>query len=125
MVTAAIPHFVAFEVRNVTRRMRAVRCLPVRRQTAMVAVAWVEMVIDMAMEVPRSMEPRSGANKHAAIEPLRSVVAVGSAVIRGVIVVAVWTHRFRTVLHAKAHLGRMAAPEEQQERCGNKQILES
>lgn len=49
----------------------------------------------MAIPPPRmtAMEPRTGADKNAADEPIRAVVAVGRACIRVVIVVAVCADR--------------------------------
>ena len=49
----------------------------------------IERVVYFALEVVGAMKPRSNADEYAAIEPFRAVVAVGNAVIRGVIVVAV------------------------------------
>ena len=124
-MTAAIPDFVAFEMLHMARTMLAIRRLPVRRHMPVVAMVGIEVVIYVAVEVPGPMKPRPCANEDAAVEPFRAVVAVGSAIVRRVIVVAVRTHWFWAVLHAEADLRWTAASEEQQQGCGNKQIFES
>ena len=47
-----------------------------------------------AASVP-AMEPRAGANKYAAVEVIRAVVAVGHARVRGISIIAVRTIRRR------------------------------
>jgi len=63
---------------------------------AVVALAIVEVVIDVAVEVVGTMEPGAGADEYAAREPLGTVVAVGSAVVRGNFIVAIRAIRGRT-----------------------------
>lgn len=46
--------------------MLVVPALPAMRIRPMVALTVVEMVIDMSVEMLRPMEPRSGADEHAA-----------------------------------------------------------
>ena len=59
-----------------------------------VAVIWIEAVIDVAVEVVGPVEPRSGSDENAAVEPLGPVVPVWRAVVRSDVVVAIRTNRF-------------------------------
>jgi hypothetical protein len=59
------------------------------RMWANVTVMWIEAVINVAMEVVRAVEPRTGSDEHAAVEPLGPVVPVWGAVVWGGVVVAV------------------------------------
>ena len=59
-----------------------------------VAVTWIEAVIDVAVEVARAVEPRSGSDEHAATEPLGPVVPVWRAVVWGRVVIAIRANRF-------------------------------
>jgi hypothetical protein len=45
---------------------------------AMVAVAWVIVAINVPMEMVRTMKPRTCADEHAAVKPLRAIVTVGA-----------------------------------------------
>jgi hypothetical protein len=58
-----------------------------------VAVMWVEAVVHVPLEVVRAMEPGAGSDKDTAAEPLRPVVPVRGAAIRGVVEVTVWAGR--------------------------------
>src|ERR1017187_2227758 len=58
---------------------------------AVIAMLWIERVIDPAMEVVGAMKPRADTDENAAVEPFRAVVAVGNAVIRRVVIVTVGT----------------------------------
>lgn len=56
---------------------------------AMVTVAWIEVIIDMSMKVPRPVEPRSGANKDTSAKPLRAVIPIRRTVVRRKRIVAI------------------------------------
>jgi hypothetical protein len=86
-VTASITHFVSTEVIE--------RSVSVFRTWTSVAVMWIEAVINVAVEVVRTVEPRTGSDEHTAIEPLWPVVSVRSTVIRREVVVAVRAYWFR------------------------------
>ena len=58
-------------------------------KSSVVASARVEVAIDRAMEVMRSVEPWAGADEDAPVEPLGTIVPVGCAVVRRVVIVAV------------------------------------
>ncbi len=58
-----------------------------------VTVMWIEVVINVASEVVWAVEPGTGSDEHAAIEPLGPVVPVWGAVVWGGVVVAVRADR--------------------------------
>lgn len=78
---------------SVERNPLRVRRLAPSRHRTPVAVAIVERVIDVSVEAIGPVVPRTRADKYSAVEPLRSVVSVGSAIIRRSLVVAVRTNR--------------------------------
>jgi hypothetical protein len=49
----------------------------------------IETVIYMAVKICVAVKPRAGADEDATGKPFRTVVAIGSAGIRGVVIVAV------------------------------------
>jgi hypothetical protein len=66
------------------------------RMRTNVAMMWIEAVINVAVEAMRAVEPRAGSDKHAAVEPLRPVIAVWGAVIWREVVVAIRASRLRS-----------------------------
>jgi len=61
---------------------------PARRETAAVALAVIQMVIHMPVEMVPATEPRSSADEDSAVIPLRSVITVRRAGVRRSLVVA-------------------------------------
>ena len=91
-VAATIADFVAMEL-----RVRMLDCFFASGwHLAVVAVVDVEVVINVAAEVFSAVEPRAGSNEDTAGEPLRTVVAIGSAGVGRVVVIAVWAHGSRS-----------------------------
>jgi len=88
-MSAPIPHFIALEVRNVIDRVSLVGFVASVGRRAAIAVRNIVVVIHVTAEVGRPMKPRPHANEYAASEPFRAIVAIGSAGVRSVIVVAV------------------------------------
>jgi hypothetical protein len=80
-VALSIARFVSMEV---VEGLRAVL-----RKRSMITVAGVVAVVDVAVEAVRAVEPGTGSKKDAAYEPIGTVVAIGSAVIRGIVEVPV------------------------------------
>jgi hypothetical protein len=103
-VSVAVPLLVAVEMLDMAGGMIVICVVAAMRHGAVVSVVRIEVVIHVSMKVSGAMKPRAGANKHAAVEPLWTVIAVWGAVVRRPIVVAVWTHRCGTNVHADAHL---------------------
>jgi len=84
-VAAPITHLVSAEVIE--------GLVSTSRKWTTVAVMWIEAVIHVAVEVVGAMEPGAGSDKDTAAEPLRPVVPVWSAVVRGVVEVAIRANR--------------------------------
>lgn len=59
------------------------------RRWAVIALTVIEFMIDMAVEVVRTVEPRASADKYAACEPFRAVVSVRRAIVRRLFVVPI------------------------------------
>ena len=70
----------------------------------MIAMLWIKAVVHMAMKTSSAVEPRTGTDKDAAIEPLGTVVAIRSAVVGSVIVIAVRASGLRTNVDAYGDL---------------------
>jgi hypothetical protein len=58
-----------------------------------VAVMWIEAAINVAAEVVGAVEPRAGSDKHAAVEPLGTVVPIWGALVWGGVVKAIRASR--------------------------------
>ena len=85
-VPASITHFVSVEMVE--------RLVPAFRMWTRVAVLRIETVINVTMEVVRTVEPRAGSDEYATAEPLGPVVPVRSAVVWRVVVVAIRARGF-------------------------------
>jgi hypothetical protein len=84
-VTSSVPPLVCVEV--VERRLSATW------ERANVTVMRIIAIVDVAVEAVRAVKPGAGANKYAAGKPIGAIVAVGSAVIRGIVEVPIGAHR--------------------------------
>jgi len=62
------------------------------RKRTMVAMVWVEPIVNAAVKVTRAMKPRAGSDEQPAVEPIRAVRSIGCTVVRGDIVAAIWTN---------------------------------
>jgi hypothetical protein len=60
----------------------------------------VEAVIHVAMEARGAVEPRTYTDKQAVNKPIRPVVPIWSAVIRGVIEISIRTDGCNSDIHA-------------------------
>jgi hypothetical protein len=88
-VTTAITDFVSFEMGNLADGFVWFRFVaPVRRGT-LVSMIGVQTVIDVAVEVRRTVEPWAGSDEDAPGKPLRTIVTVGCASIGGSVVIPV------------------------------------
>ena len=96
-VASPVPRLVPLEV------VKALGSAP--RQRPAVAMMRIKAVVDMAVKAVRTMEPWASAKKHPTNKPIGPVVAVWSAVIRGIIEVSVRTYRSRSDVYANRHLG--------------------
>jgi len=98
-----VVHGLAMEFRAVLRRV-----LAAGREAAVIALAVVEMVIHMPVEMVSAVKPRSRADKDAAVVPLRPVIPVRRALIRRSFVVAIRAFRLRADFdrYLRRRLGR-------------------
>jgi hypothetical protein len=85
-VAASVTHLVSVEVIE--------GLVSTLRMWTRVAVMWIEAVIDVAVEVARTVEPGAGSDEHTAGEPLGPIVPVRGAIVWGDVVVAIRTNWF-------------------------------
>jgi len=85
-VSVAIGHVSCVEAMEV---IRGLMVTAVSRERAVIAVVGIIGVIYMAIEAIMTVEPRTGSDEDAAVEPLRTVVAVWGAVVGSVVIVAI------------------------------------
>ena len=84
-----IMHGLTVKLRAVFRRSSAAR-----RETSAIALAIVELMINVAVEVIRPVIPGAGADEDAAAsEPLGPIIAIRSAVVRRTFVVPIGANR--------------------------------
>jgi hypothetical protein len=84
-MTAARTHLVSMEVIE--------GLVSTSRKRTTVAVMWIEVVINVAVEVVGTVEPGSGSDEDSSAEPLWPVVSVWSAAVRGIVEVTIWANR--------------------------------
>jgi hypothetical protein len=58
-------------------------------ERAVITVVRVETVVHVAIEPMWPMKPGAGSDEHATVEPIRPVISVRSAVVRGVVKIAI------------------------------------
>lgn len=102
-MAAPIPRLIGLEMVEPLRS--------VLRKRPMVSVARIKAIVDVAIKAARSVEPGAGSEKHAANKPVGAIVAVGGAIVRGVIEIPVGANRGRSNVDADGDLGW---------RCGRK-----
>ena len=101
-MSAPIPHFIAVEVCRAAMIRR--RMFTAGGHYTVIAVMWIEMIVHMAMESMRAMEPWAGSNEDPIHKPRRSIISVRGAVIGRKVVITIWTNRFRADVDANADL---------------------
>jgi hypothetical protein len=74
------------------------------RQRPSVTVMRIKPVIDMSVKTVRAVKPRARSKKHPAHKPIRTVVAVRSTVIGGIVEVSVRTYRSWSDVYANCNL---------------------
>jgi len=99
LVAMWVMHCVAVKFRAVFRWM-----FTAGREVTVVALAIVEMMIDMSVEALRSVKPRSRTDEYAAYEPLRPIIPVRGAVIRRNFIISVRTNRRFSNAHRNLRL---------------------
>ena len=125
-MSAPVAHLVTVEVLEMAGRAIGGCMLTSLWKAAVVAVMLVKVVINIAMEVTRPMEPWPCADEQAVIEPLRPVITVGSAIVGRPIVVAVGARWRSPVSHPHADIGMVrSAAQKQQGRHQKKKTPDS
>ena len=71
------------------------------RERTAIAVAWIEAIIDPAVEASWAAVPGACSEENAIVKPLLAIIAIRSAVVGGVIEIAVGTNRRWTDIDAK------------------------
>ena len=66
---------------------------PARGHRSMVAVARIIAIVDVAIKAVGAVEPGAGSDEHPTRKPIRPIVAVGCAIIRSIVEVAVGAYR--------------------------------
>ena len=85
-VTASVAHFVSVEmIEGLISRFR---------MRTGVAVMRIEAIINVAVEVVRTVEPGAGTDEYTTAEPLGPVIPVRGAIVGRVVVVAIRARRF-------------------------------
>jgi hypothetical protein len=84
-VTASIPRLISLEM------IERLNTTP--RHRASVTVTRIVAVIDVAVETVRAMKPWAGSKEYSAGKPIRSIVAVGSAVVGSIVEVSIGAYR--------------------------------
>jgi hypothetical protein len=88
LMAAEVMHRLAVKVRAAIGWV-----LAARRHWPVIALAVIEVMIDVPVKMIRPMKPRTRADEYAAGKPLWAVVAIGSAVIGRSLVVPVRADR--------------------------------
>jgi hypothetical protein len=98
-VAVTILHFIAAKVLGV-----AIPSIPrvftTCRQGPLISVSWMQMVIDMAVDVRRAMKPWASADEDAAVKPFWAVISVRRAAIGRQVVIPVRANRWRPYIDA-------------------------
>ena len=89
-----------------------------RRHGPVVALAIVEFMIDVAVEMIRSVIPRASADEYSASEPLGPIIAIWSAVVRRSLVIPVGANRCCS--DADYNLCMRFISESKQKTCSNR-----
>jgi hypothetical protein len=74
-------------------------------QRAVVTVMRIEAVIDVSVKAVRAVKPGAGSDKHSANKPIGAIVAVGSAIVRGIVEVTVGADGSWSDIYADGDLG--------------------
>ena len=82
--------------------------LAARRHRPLVALAIVEMMIDVSVEMRCPVIPGSRSDKYAARKPLGPIITVRGTVIRRHLVISVRTHRRLSNSHRNLRLRTIA-----------------
>jgi anti-sigma-K factor RskA len=108
-VAVSVTHLVAMEVFHVFGMKISARGFSTGMVWSVIAMLRVVVVVYVTVEVIRAVKPGTRPDEETAAEPLRAVVAVGSAVVGRGFVVAIRAHRSRADVDADLGLRLGAA----------------
>jgi hypothetical protein len=86
--------YVALSVASLVPVKMIERLLATPWHRPLITMMGVIAVINMSIEAARTVEPPSSANEDTSIKPIRTVKAIRSAIIRGIVEISVGTDRF-------------------------------
>jgi hypothetical protein len=115
--------YVASPISRLVRAEVVEALRPAFRQWSNVTVMRIKPVVDMSVKAATAVKPGACSNKHPANKPIRSVVAVRSTVIWGIVEVAVRTQGSRSDVYANGNLSlrhRCRAQKASYENCKSK-----
>jgi hypothetical protein len=112
-VASSIPRLISMEMIELLR--------PALRQRPMVAVVGIVAVIYVAVKTVRAVEPGPGSNKYTAREPVRSIVAIGGAVVGSVIKVPIRAYGRAAHPNPNGDLGRTHGNTTYQSNCESRE----
>jgi hypothetical protein len=96
-IASPIPRLVCMEVVEALS--------PALGQGSNITMMRIKAIVHVAVKPMRAMKPGTGSNKHSADKPIGAVVAVGSAVIRGIVEISVRAHWGHPDVDPDADLG--------------------
>jgi hypothetical protein len=95
--SSPIPRLIGVEVVEALR--------PAFRQGSNIAVVRIKAVVNVSDEAVWAMKPGSSSKKYSAHKPIRPVITVRSAIIRGIVEVPVRAHGSHSDVDADSNLG--------------------
>ena len=103
------------------------RSLAASRHVPLVAVLGIIVVVHVAAEVGRAMEPVTRTDEDTAVKPFRPVVTIGHAVVGGVVVIAVRAAWLSAEGHRNLGVRRSCGDQQENSRsgCGNETVLDA
>jgi hypothetical protein len=93
MSTSVTPAYVAFSITHLVSVKVIEGLISMLRKRTVVTIMWIEAVIHVTVEAMWAMEPRAGADKNTAAEPLRTIVPVGGAAVWRIVKVSIRANR--------------------------------
>ena len=100
VVLIAATHLVAVKFMTMAVAVE-VAAISAAREISVIAVMRVKAIIHMAAPAATTVEPRACPDEDAVREPLWTVIAIGSAIVGGVIIIAVGADGRRSNVDAK------------------------
>ena len=107
LASVRVVHCIAVEFSSMLSRV-----FTARRKSTSVSMAVVIVMVNVPIEMFRAVIPGASADKDTACEPLWTVIAVRSAIVRGHFVVTVWANWRRAYLNGNLCRGALGCHHE-------------